>query len=146
MVTTDNDRRFQLAAGDHLIEAQTGLHPFSVAQPADARRQSLELNLLARHFNPAKQVLIVREEFGDGFVCAVYILRIAGESNPPERTFAKAEEGPNVSWDKAREVESIPHSMVERALAQVVAIIENLRTTTLEGKHGLDVASHGCHR
>ena len=53
VVPSDHDRRLHLPLGDEAVEQQTRLGPLAVAEPADARRQSLERDALLRHADPA---------------------------------------------------------------------------------------------
>ena len=71
VVAPDDDRRAQLAAGHHLVEAQPGAVALAVAEPADARGQPLELHALARQRDPARDVLLVAEELEDRVVGGV---------------------------------------------------------------------------
>ena len=129
-----------IALGNQFVELQPGLGALAVAQPADARRQPLEGHLLARHVQPAVQVLVFGEELQDGFVGAVDILRVAGERHPAEGPFALAEQRADVGRHKAGKLEGIVHAVVKGALAQVVAVIEHLRARLLEIQHGLHMA------
>ena len=92
MIAADHDRGFQLALCDHFIEGQAQLVAFAQADPADARRQALELDALPRHVEPAVQVRIVRDEFLHLGVGLVDVFRIAGQGGPAEGTDAAAEE------------------------------------------------------
>src|SRR5437762_13253750 len=48
MITPDHDRRFDFACLDEMVDALAEPCAFAVAEPADPRRQTLEMNLLAR--------------------------------------------------------------------------------------------------
>ena len=61
MIAADDDRRFQLAAAHHFVERKAEFVPLAVAEPADARRKPLERDALARHLDPAAQMIILRE-------------------------------------------------------------------------------------
>ena len=79
MIAANDDGGFDDAISDHLIEAQASLGALTIAQPADASGQALEGNAFLGHAQPAMQMLILREEFGDGFIGAVDIFGVAGE-------------------------------------------------------------------
>ena len=53
VVAPDHDRGLDLAGGDHLVEAQPGEMALAVAEPADPRRQALEVHPLGRQLDPA---------------------------------------------------------------------------------------------
>ena len=55
MVAADDDRRGNLAAADHLVEAQPEAMTLAVAEPADPRRQALEGDPLAGQGDPPVQ-------------------------------------------------------------------------------------------
>src|SRR6266851_4012941 len=61
-------------------------------EPADACRQSLELDLLARHVEPVVEMAVAGDEFLDPRVGAVDVLRLAREGTPAERADAAAEQ------------------------------------------------------
>ena len=77
MIAPDHDRRFHFSAGDQFIELQSRLDALAISQPADARRQSLERDFLARHLQPALQMIVFGEQFHDGFVGRVNIFLVA---------------------------------------------------------------------
>src|SRR5579872_6409940 len=94
------------------------------SKPADARRQTLKGNSLARHIQPALNFHILRKQRFYFCVCLVNILGIAGESDPSKGALTLAEQGPDVSRNKAGEIESIVHALVERDLPDVVSVID----------------------
>jgi hypothetical protein len=61
VIAPNHDRRFDLPFLHQIIHRQAELRPLAVSQPADARRQSLKLDALARQINPAAQDTILRE-------------------------------------------------------------------------------------
>ena len=56
MVASDDDRCLELATGHHFVEGQPQTMTLSETHPADARRQTLKMNALLRHVEPAMQV------------------------------------------------------------------------------------------
>src|SRR5437016_3582678 len=96
MVPANDDGRLQLAAADHVVELQAHLDALAVAEPADARRQALELYLLARQANPARQRFVAGKGGEHGLIGAIDVLRIAGESGPAEWPLSFAEQRANV--------------------------------------------------
>src|SRR5260370_16643572 len=96
MVSADDDRRLDGAISDELVEAQAGARAFAVAEPADARRQTLELHFLARRGDPAHQRGVIGELLHHAAVGAGNVLAVAPEPHPSERALAFAEQGPDV--------------------------------------------------
>ncbi len=76
---------FNSPLAHHLVEHQPGAVAVAEADPADARGQALEGDPLARHVEPAVQVLVLREERLHRRVGAVDVFRVAGERRPAER-------------------------------------------------------------
>ena len=94
------------------------------ADPADARRQALERDALARHVEPVVQVRVVGDQLLHLGVGAVDVLRIARERRPAERADAAAEQRADIGRHEAREIEGVLHALVLRHLADVVAVVE----------------------
>ena len=107
MVATDDDRGGQFAAAHHLVERQAQLGALAEANPADARRQALEADALARHVQPAVQVFVIRDQLFHHGVGFVDVLRIAGQRRPAERPDTAAEQRTDVGRHEAREVEGV---------------------------------------
>ena len=61
---------FTLPVAHQLVEHQPRLGALAVAEPADARRQALERDALARQADPALQRRVVREQLEDRLVGA----------------------------------------------------------------------------
>ncbi len=59
VIAADDDRRLELATRHHLVERQPESVPVTQAHPADARRQALELDALARQGQPVMQVRVI---------------------------------------------------------------------------------------
>src|SRR5229473_2850413 len=97
----------------------------SQTDPADARRQSLEMNLRARHIEPVMQMRIVRDQLFDLRVGLVDVFGIAGERNPAERTDTAAEQRADVLRHETREIKSVGDTRIERDLTNVVAVVEH---------------------
>ena len=62
MVAANHDRRRNFAGTHQLVHRQTQLRPLAVAQPADASRQTLEVNALASQLDPAFERFVSRKE------------------------------------------------------------------------------------
>ena len=76
----------------------------AVAQPdpADARRQALELDALPGHVEPVVQMRVVRHQLLHLGVGAVDVLGIARQRGPAERPDAAAEQRPDIGRHEAR--------------------------------------------
>ncbi len=79
MIAADDDGGFQLAARrHHVVEHHAGAVAVAEPDPADARRQALERDALARHVEPAMQVPVLGEQPLHRRVGLVDVFRIAG--------------------------------------------------------------------
>src|SRR5881394_2625276 len=105
MIAADHNRRFHFSFSDESIEQQSRTMTFTVSEPADARRQSLKLDALLRHTNPAMQRRIIREKLEDRFVGHEQIVRIARQHRPAERALSFAEKRTNEERHKAADFE-----------------------------------------
>ncbi|CAN0622259.1 protein of unknown function [Burkholderia multivorans] len=142
VIAADHDRRLQLAVLHHLVERLAQAIAILHADPADARRQPLERDALARHVEPVVQVRIVRDQFLDLLVGLVDILRIAGQRDPAERPLPFAEQRTDVRRHEAREVERVLDAHLERHLADVVAVVERRRAAFLQRQHRAHLHRH----
>ena len=106
MIAADHDRRLEFALGDHLVEGEA--EPVAVAQahPADARRQALEGDALARHIQPVVQVRVAGGQFAYLGVGPVDILGIAGQRRPAERTDAAEEQRADIGRHETGEAKA----------------------------------------
>src|SRR4051812_9781708 len=93
VVAADDDRRGQLTLCDEIVQRDAELRALAEAKPADPSRQTLEVHFLPRYRNPAGEMLVVREKLEHQLVGARDVFRIAGQSDPAERSLAFAEEG-----------------------------------------------------
>jgi hypothetical protein len=66
---------FNSPVAHQAVDGQAEFGALAVAQPADARRQALKLNALARQREPARQRLVVREELSASGRCGRCRLR-----------------------------------------------------------------------
>src|SRR5260370_20689663 len=96
MVAADHDRRLEPPLAHELVEAEPEARALAVAEPEDARRQSLERDALARQTYPARQRFVVSEHLQRRFVGDADVLWIAGQRGPAERALPLAQQGPNV--------------------------------------------------
>ncbi len=97
----------ELAARDHFVEGEAQAMPLAQADPADARRQALKMNLRARHVEPVMQMRIIRNQFFDLRIGLVDVLGIARQRGPAERSDAAAEQRADVLRHEARKIEGV---------------------------------------
>ena len=146
VVPADDDGGLEFPPADHLVERQAQPVALSEAHPADARRQPLELDVLAGRVEPVVEVRVVGDQFLDLRVRPVDVLGIAGQRGPAERSDAAAEEGTHVGGDETGEGEGAFHPGAERLLADVVPVVEGRDAGVVEAEHGADVAGDGTDR
>ncbi len=91
MVTPNRDWRFQIAAAHEFIDGFTHLGALAVTQPADARRQSLELHPIARKPQPAIQSFVLGKKFERQIISLANVFGFARERDPAKRPFTFAE-------------------------------------------------------
>ena len=119
MVTADNDRRFQLTIGDHLVKCEADAVTLAESDPTDARWQSLELDTLGRHIEPIVEMWIVRNQFLHLGIGLVDILRISRKCSPAERAdAARARRSPARGQSGSRS--KMPPGIVSDAKCQPV--------------------------
>src|SRR5258707_14016396 len=106
----------------------------SQTNPADARRQSLKMNLRARHVEPVMQMRIVRDQLFDFGVGLVDVFRISGECDPAERSDAAAEQRADVFRHETGETKSVSDTRIEGDLPDVVAVFEHRQSHALEAQ------------
>ena len=107
MVAADDDRRRDFAVPHHLVEGEPEAVALAEADPADARRKSLEGDPLTRHVEPAVEVRIVGDQLLHPLVGAVDVLGVAAKRGPAERTDAAAEQRADVGGNEPGEVERV---------------------------------------
>src|SRR5262249_9469428 len=143
MVAADDDRRPQLAPRDHLVEAQAGLVPFTVPEPADAGRQPLERHALAGELDPSGERFVVAEQVQNRRVGGRDVGRVARQGGPAERALALTEQRPDIGRYEAGEGEGTLVAAQLRLTPDRVAVVEDLGAGVEETDHRLDVPSHG---
>jgi len=109
VIATDDQRRLHLAGANQLVERQADLGAIAVAEPADARRQPLELDALAGELEPAAEIGVVRHDLEHGGIGDGDVLGIARKSDPAEGPLPFAEERPQVERHEAHDLEARLH-------------------------------------
>ena len=124
VVAADDDRRLRVAARTISLNARPSRWRCR-AQPADARRQALELDALARHVEPAVQVRVVRDQFLHLVVGALDVpgcptARPSGTGPTPRQNSGRMYAG-----TKPGKSNAFFTPAVECDLADVVAVVEH---------------------
>ena len=146
MVATDDDRSFDLALGNELVEEQSGLLTLAVPEPADTSRQAFVFDALCGGVEPVVQVLVLGEELLQRCVGDGDVFGITRERGPAERAEALAEERANVGRHEAGKLEGAVVAALARFVADRVAVVEHLGARILKLDHCLHVCGHGCLR
>src|ERR1051326_1242507 len=110
MISSNYNGSFHFSVSYQFIKCKSGFLAFTLSQPADTRRQSLEGTFLLRQFEPALQRLIVRKHIGNDLISDGNIMRVAAECGPAEGTFAFAKKRTNIGRHKAGEIKCILQS------------------------------------
>lgn len=144
VVAADDDRSGDGSRLDHVVEQQSRFVTLSESEPADSAWESLEreswfavcevlfeqrFRILVAAEDPLVESFVVSavflwEELEDGVVCFVDVDRVAGECTPAERSASETELWTDVCWNKSGECEGFFETLVERALADVVAVVK----------------------
>ena len=142
MVAADDHRCLQFTVAHHLVEREAKPVALTEAYPADACRKSLEVNPLGSSIQPLVEMLVVRDQLLDLRVGAVDVLGVTRQRCPAERADAAAEQRAHVRGDESREVEGIIDTLVQRYLADVVAVVERGHAGFVKREHGAHVHGH----
>src|SRR4030095_12444524 len=105
MSTSDHDWCTDLARGNQVVEGQACLVSLPIAEPADARRQALEADLVASATQPLLQPRIVMEQIHHSAVGDLDVVWVARQGHPAERAFALTEQGPDVGRHESGKLE-----------------------------------------
>ena len=129
-----------------LVDLQSEPRARAIAKPADARRQSLERDALARHADPATECGIIRKHVERCLIGYANVVWITRECCPAERSLAFAEQRPHIFRHEARNVKRVFYTSVLRLRANVVAVVERHRATRFQREHRFHVSCHRLHR
>src|ERR1041384_7784948 len=116
MVAPDRNRRFEIATLDEVVDCFAHLSPFTITEPTDARRQSLEVHTIARETQPTIQRAIVGKHLEREIVGLAYVFRVARQRNPAKRAFAFTEKRSNVLGNESGYLERVFASGIKRLL------------------------------
>src|SRR2546427_3748512 len=142
MIAPDDDRCADLAARDQVINALAESCALAVAQPADARGQSLVWHALSREAYPSGEDPILGKELEDEAVGASNVGLVPGEGDPPEWTASFGEQRADVRGDEPRIAEGFRVSGGARLASKIVSVVERDGTARRERDDGLAVTRH----
>src|SRR5260370_16702278 len=103
MIAAHHHGGLDFAFRHQVVERQAKLVALAVAQPANSRRQTLELDALLRQLDPASQMLLLREHLQHQSICPRNIGSLSGKRRPAERSFAFAKQLPDLFLHKTSE-------------------------------------------
>src|SRR5438477_11945858 len=146
MISTDYNRRFDVAAPYQLVYGDAKLGPLAVAEPANTRRQSLKTNPLFRQLHPARQNRVFRKKLQRQSVRARNVLGSAAQSYPAKWPFSFAKQRPDVLRNEPGNIISVLDTDFFRLSADVVAVVERDGAALLQFQHGADMFAHRLHR
>ena len=86
-----------------VVDRFAHLGALAVAEPADARGQSLECETAAGKAHPAGEDFVFREELKRQFIGTIDVLRIAGERDPAERALRRCRRADECTRARSRE-------------------------------------------
>src|ERR1041385_1594813 len=118
----------------------------AISKPADARRQTLEMDLVTRKTNPPVENFIFGKQFEYDLVRDFDITRVSRQCDPPERPAPFGKHGADIRWNEAGEVVGVLHAAFISHRPDVVAVIEGDCTPLLHIEHRLDVNGDGLDR
>src|SRR5207237_7793949 len=134
MIRPDDDWRRQFAATHEIVQCDAEARALALAQPADARGQSLKCHALLCQRDPASEMVVVWKQFQHELVGTPQISGVSRQGDPAERPLPLAEQRSDVLRYETGNGERIRHTRVMRFGANVVAVIEGDRARSLEGK------------
>jgi hypothetical protein len=134
---------FSSPSAHHLVEGEAGLGALAVAEPADARRQALEGDALARPCRASGAAARCRGTAPSRTrVGGVDVLGVAGERAQRNGPIALAEQRPDVGGHEAGEVEGVRTPASKPPGGCCCRSRRPRRRPSLEAEHRLDVRGH----
>src|SRR5437867_1814674 len=125
MIAADNDRCRDRAALYQIVHGNPKLGAFAIAEPADARRQTLKMDSFSCQFHPTPEGLVLWKNFERKFVCPRDVLRIAAQRHPAKWTFPFAEQRPDIFRNEPGNIKGVFDTGFFRLRADVVPVIES---------------------
>src|SRR5258707_18170 len=105
MIAADDDGRFDFARADQIVEEEPDLGSVAIAEPTNARGQTLVGHPRARELDPSNEIGVVAHRAEDHLVGRRDVGRVPGERRPAEGALAAAEQRSDVGWHETRYVE-----------------------------------------
>ena len=102
MITADHHGRAHPARAHELVDRQSCTRAIAVAEPADPRGQTLELDATGGKLEPATEEDVVREELSELDVDRLDVRSVSRERCPPKWSDAATEKRPDIGRDEAR--------------------------------------------
>ncbi len=143
MIAANDDRCFEFSACNHFIECQSQAMSLPKPDPADSRRQSLKLNAITCHIQPAMQMWVVGDELFYLGIRLVNILWVTAQGDPAKRTDAATKQRSNIRRNETGKIKGISNAVVFGNLPNVIAVVECGNSQPVKFKHGADVHGHG---
>src|SRR5437763_15905458 len=91
MIPPDDDWRRQFAATHEIVQCDAEARALALAQPADARGQSLKCHALLRQRDPASEMVVVWKQFQHELVGTPQISGVSRRGHPAARPIPLAE-------------------------------------------------------
>src|SRR6185503_10052102 len=96
MIASNHDWRVDLTALHQIVHGNSKLGPFTIAEPANARRQTLEMDSLFGQFHPALESFVFWKEFEGELISPRDVGRLAAQRNPSKWPLPFTEQWPNI--------------------------------------------------
>src|ERR1700674_3843227 len=107
MIATDDDGRADLTALYQVVHCHAKLGALAEPEPADPRRQALEMDALFRQLHPACQGFVRWKKFEREPISPCDVRGIAAQSDPAKRPFPFAKKRPDVFGNEAGDIERV---------------------------------------
>src|ERR1700716_1488276 len=101
MIAPNHNGRFDLAALHQIVYGHAKFCARTEPEPADARRQALEMNPFLRQLHPARQRFVLWKKFERESIGPRDVRGIATQRDPTKRPFPFAKQRPDVFGDEA---------------------------------------------
>src|SRR5579859_7507042 len=97
------------------------------------------MNLGLGQLDPAAQCFVLGEKIKHETIGTIDVSWVARQRNPTKRSFAFAKHWPDVGGNESLESECFGQSILQRLLANVIAIIKDDGSLTLQREHCVDM-------
>ena len=131
MIASNHNRPLQFLPLDKIIYGRSKFGPFGIAQPANSRRQALELNPLFREFQPARQGVILWKQLQGELIGPGNVFGITAQRHPAKRAAAFTKQRANVFRNKSWNIERVGHTSFFCLRPNIVSVVERDRAFVL---------------